>query len=83
MHFNSVIEVSKRGGNFGFVGDQEDPSKTSMLIDKGHKPSIPRGSDFGWSLNITEDKSKKLGWLIALRGKRDSTLFNLYAHITR
>ena len=65
--FYGVIEVPKCGGNFGFVGDQKNPSKTSMVINKGHKPSFSRGgSDLAWSPNITMDKSKRSGWLIGL-----------------
>ena len=82
--FYGVVEVLECGGNFGFVGDQENPSETSMVINKGHKPSFPRGgNDLGWSPNITIDNSKRSGWLIGLRGIQDSVLFSVYAHITR
>ncbi|KAA0051399.1 hypothetical protein E6C27_scaffold55G001410 [Cucumis melo var. makuwa] len=59
LDFYGVKEVLECGGNFEFVGDRENPSKTSMVINKGHKPPFPRGgSDLEWSLNITMDKSK-------------------------
>ena len=65
-----MIEILKCGGNFGFVGDQENSSKMSMVINKGHKTSFPRGgSDLGWSPNIAMDKSKRSSWLIGLQGK--------------
>ena len=67
LRFYDVIEVSECGGNFRFVRDQENPSKTSMVINKGHQPSFSRGgSDIGWSPNITMDKSKRSSWLIGL-----------------
>ena len=81
--FYGVIEVSECRGNFGFVKDHENQSKMSMVINKSHKPSFPGGgSDLGWSTNITMDKSKRSGWFIRLRAKRDLVLFSFYAHIT-
>ena len=81
--FYGVIKVLECRGNVGFVGDQKNPSKTSIVINKGHKPSFSReGSDLGWSPYITMDKSKRSGWL-RVRGKRNSVLFSLYVHITR
>ena len=81
LRFYRVIEVPECEGNFRFVGDKENPSKMNMVINEGL--SFPRGgSDLGLSPNITMDKSK-MGSLIGLRGKRDSVLFSLYAHITR
>ena len=54
-----MIEVPECGGNFVFVRDQENLSKTSIVINKGHKSSSPRGGcGLGWSPNITMDKSK-------------------------
>ena len=49
-----------------------------------NKPLFARGgSDLRWFLNITMDKSERLGWFIWLSGKGDSMLFCPNTYITR
>ena len=51
---------------------RKNPSKMSMVINKGHKPSFFKGgSDPGWSPDITMDKSK--GW-VAYRVAKETRL---------
>ena len=61
LRFNGVIEVLKNRGNLIFICDKEDPGKMGMIINKGYKPLLPGGcSDFGWTPNVTMNKSERL-----------------------
>ena len=57
-----MIEVLECRYDFEFFRDEENSSKTGVVINEGNKPSIVRGGrDLGQSPNITMDKSERLG----------------------
>ena len=44
LRFYDVIKALKYREDLGFIiSDKEDPDKTSMIINKGHKPLFLRG----------------------------------------
>ena len=76
MCLNYVVEVFKYFPHLLFLLHQEYPSHSSVVINKGHKPSRTcNAADSGGPPNITLEQREGMRWFIWFNGIGGVSMF--------